>query len=334
VAAAGLPSIVEKPPAPDAAGARLLAALEPKPRIGRNRRFDPSLLDLRARLPEREALSIRLAFHYRRASWAPRVVTDEALLDLGPHLIDLAYWLSDSPLHRVRTVFRTKNRCTLELELGRARASLSCAADRPYAEVVEVRRANGRLLARRNKGGLARAALGLLRPTSDQLGDSLVGQLEAFCTWVGGGDEGQLASAADGVAVMDAIDAARRSDRSAAPGSTWMRRRGLNYADPHARPPQLRLGKSAATRTAHRGRTAPCHPRALWAGTRHSLETPARYFPAGTYPSLYSGRGVADHGLYYPLQWSYREQRVRHQTNSTLRPASGNASPARAFGPC
>jgi predicted AlkP superfamily phosphohydrolase/phosphomutase len=47
-------------------------------------------------------------------------------------------------------------------------------------------------------------------------------------------------------------------------------------------------------------------------GTHHSLETPATYFPAGTYPSLYSGRDVADHGLYYPLQWSHREQRVRH----------------------
>ena len=219
VAAAGLPSIVEKPPALDAAEARLLAALEPTPWIGLNRRFDPSLLDLRARLPEGETLSIRLAFHYRRASWAPRVVTDEALLDLGPHLIDLAYWLSDSPLHSVRTVFRTRDRCTLELELGRARASLSFAADRPYAEVVEVRGANGRLLACRNKGGLARAALGLLRPTSDQLGDSLVGQLEAFCAGVGGGDKGQLASAADGVAVMDAIDAARHSDTI---GGAWV----------------------------------------------------------------------------------------------------------------
>ena len=55
-------------------------------------------------------------------------------------------------------------------------------------------------------------------------------------------------------------------------------------------------------------------------GTRHSLETPARYFPAGTYPSLYSGRGVADHGLYYPLQWSYREQRVRHQDEFHVAP--------------
>jgi predicted AlkP superfamily phosphohydrolase/phosphomutase len=56
-------------------------------------------------------------------------------------------------------------------------------------------------------------------------------------------------------------------------------------------------------------------------GTRHGLATPAKYFPAGTYPSLYSGREVADHGLYYPLQWSYREQRVRHQDDFPADPA-------------
>jgi myo-inositol 2-dehydrogenase / D-chiro-inositol 1-dehydrogenase len=219
VAAAGLPSIVEKPPGPDAAAARLLAALEPTPRIGLNRRFEPALLEARARVPERETLTIKLAFHYRRASWAPRVVADEALLDLGPHLIDLARWLSDSPLHRVRTMFRTRDRCTLEVELGRARASLSCATDRPYREVVEVRGANGRLVARGIKGGLPRAALSLLRPARDQLGESLAGQLEAFCTCVGGGDESQLASAADGVAIMEAIDAARRSHTL---GGAWV----------------------------------------------------------------------------------------------------------------
>jgi len=219
VAAAGLPSIVEKPPAPDAAAARLLAELEPTPRIGLNRRFEPSLLEARARIPERETLSIQLAFYYRRASWSPRVVADEALLDLGPHLIDLARWLSDSPLRSVRTLFSTRDRCTLELELRRARVSLCCATNRPYREVVEVRGANGRLVVRRVKGGLPRAALGLLRPSSDELGDSLVGQLEAFCTWVGGGNERQLASAADGVAIMDAIDAARRSHTL---GGAWV----------------------------------------------------------------------------------------------------------------
>jgi predicted AlkP superfamily phosphohydrolase/phosphomutase len=56
-------------------------------------------------------------------------------------------------------------------------------------------------------------------------------------------------------------------------------------------------------------------------GTHHSLETPAAYFPAGTYPSLYSGREVADHGLYYPMQWSHREQRARHRDAFPAAPA-------------
>jgi predicted AlkP superfamily phosphohydrolase/phosphomutase len=56
-------------------------------------------------------------------------------------------------------------------------------------------------------------------------------------------------------------------------------------------------------------------------GTRHRLETPAKYFPAGTYPTLYSGREVAEHGFYYPMQWSHREQRVRHQDEFPAPPA-------------
>jgi predicted AlkP superfamily phosphohydrolase/phosphomutase len=56
-------------------------------------------------------------------------------------------------------------------------------------------------------------------------------------------------------------------------------------------------------------------------GTHHNLETPATYFPAGTYPSLYSGRDVADHGLYYPMQWSHREQRIRHRGQFPAAPA-------------
>jgi predicted AlkP superfamily phosphohydrolase/phosphomutase len=46
-------------------------------------------------------------------------------------------------------------------------------------------------------------------------------------------------------------------------------------------------------------------------GTRYTLDTPATYYPAGTYHSLYSGQEVADHGAYYPFQWSHLEQRAR-----------------------
>src|SRR5207248_3840374 len=95
-AAAGLPALVEKPPARDAAEARLLAGLDPPPRIGFNRRFDPAL-----RRPEGR-LDLRLVLHYRRASWRPLQVRDEALLDLGPHAVDLARWLARSPVRRGR----------------------------------------------------------------------------------------------------------------------------------------------------------------------------------------------------------------------------------------
>jgi predicted dehydrogenase len=219
VAAAGLPSIVEKPPALDAAEARLLAELDPPPWIGFNRRFEPSLQTARARLPERGSISIKLIFHYRRGSWAPRVVADEALLDLGPHLIDLARWLSASPICRVRTALGTQDRCSLELELERASGSLSCASDRVYRELVEVRAADGSLAARHSRGGLVRGALARLRPSSEELIQSLTGQFKAFCACVRGGDQGEVATAADGVAVMDAIDAARRSR---ALGGTWV----------------------------------------------------------------------------------------------------------------
>lgn len=219
VAAAGLPSIVEKPPAPDAAEARLLAELEPPPWIGFNRRFEPSLQSPRARLPDRGPFSIKLIFHYRRASWAPWVVADEALLDLAPHLIDLARWLSGSPIRRVRTALRTQDRCSLELELERASASLSCASDRMYRELAEVWTADGSLGARQSRGGLVRGVLARLRPSSDQLVESLAGQLDAFCASVRSGDQREVATAADGVAVMDAIDAARRSNVL---GGSWV----------------------------------------------------------------------------------------------------------------
>src|SRR5207237_7153075 len=89
VARAGLPALVEKPPAPDADGARELAALRPAPWIGFNRRFLPAVTALRGR----EAAHLRVVLHYRRASWRPVEVNEDALLDLGPHAIDLLAWI-------------------------------------------------------------------------------------------------------------------------------------------------------------------------------------------------------------------------------------------------
>jgi predicted dehydrogenase len=152
-----------------------------------------------------------VVLHYRRASWRPVEVHDDALLDLGPHAIDLARWIG-SPIRRVRTRTLSNDRCELELELAGGSASLSCATDRVHRELVEARDGSGSLVARDARGGLARAIVARLRtPTENALVDSLAAELEAFCAAVRGGDPGALASAEDGVAAMAAVDAARRS---------------------------------------------------------------------------------------------------------------------------
>ena len=80
-----------------------------------------------------------------------------------------------------------------------------------------------------------------------------------------------------------------------------MRRRGLHYADPHASPPQLRLGKfSRLHETAHQGTDGSLSSASsLGKDTPHL--PPATYFPAGTYPSLYSGRGLAEPRALLPV---------------------------------
>src|SRR5690606_107800 len=49
-------------------------------------------------------------------------------------------------------------------------------------------------------------------------------------------------------------------------------------------------------------------------GRHLELETPAADFAAGAFYTLYSGRELGDHGLFYPFQWSASEQRARYAT--------------------
>jgi predicted AlkP superfamily phosphohydrolase/phosphomutase len=46
-------------------------------------------------------------------------------------------------------------------------------------------------------------------------------------------------------------------------------------------------------------------------GTAIELESPADHFPASAYQTLYRGVEVADHGLFYPFQWSSARQSIR-----------------------
>jgi predicted AlkP superfamily phosphohydrolase/phosphomutase len=47
-------------------------------------------------------------------------------------------------------------------------------------------------------------------------------------------------------------------------------------------------------------------------GQWSSLDADTDMFEAGTFPTLYTGHGVAEHGMYYPFVWSAEEQRVRY----------------------
>jgi predicted dehydrogenase len=226
-AAAGAPCLVEKPPAPDLATAEQLAALDPQPLLAFNRRFLQGV-ELHDAIPAEGWLELDLELRFKRGAWGAHEADDEAILDAGIHLIDLACHLTQSAPIAVRQAEITPERATLELELTRARARISCATDRSHRETISVRDRSGKLLGHSAWGGM-RSRLGRVFGQPDPLVHSLQRQLEALrdvapqlhhplhpaevgAGAVGGRRRGmQLASAADGVAAMAIIEAARRS---------------------------------------------------------------------------------------------------------------------------
>jgi predicted dehydrogenase len=210
-AEAGVAVLVEKPPAPGAAGAAALAALVPAPAIGFNRRFDPAVRALRDGLPTTGDLTLDLVLHYRRQSWRAAAVQDDALVDLGPHLVDWARWLTGSEVVSVTARVVEHERATIELELTRGRARLDAAADRLHREAVDVHDADDRRVARHRVGGPLAAVTGRLGAGPHPLVTSLAAQLDAFASTVAGRPSPDLGTAADGLAVMAVLDAARAS---------------------------------------------------------------------------------------------------------------------------
>ena len=209
-AQAGLTALVEKPPAPDAAGSLRIAALAPAPWIAFNRRFDQGL-DLDGRVPAEGELELDMVLHYRRRSWRPVSRGDDALLDLAPHLVDLALFLTRSPPLAVRA-HCTREQAGLVLATTRAEVKIECATNRPHRELVDVRRAGGRRVGRAERGGRLRGVLARVTPQAHPLVRSLTRQLEAYGRALRGADPGPLATAGEGAAVMRVLDAARRSD--------------------------------------------------------------------------------------------------------------------------
>jgi predicted dehydrogenase len=210
VAAAGLTALLEKPPAPDAAGALRIAALVPAPWIAFNRRFDQGMR-LDRRIPNFGDVHLRLVLHYRRKSWRPVSRGDDALLDLAPHLIDLSLMLTGALPVAVRAQTE-RDRAGLVMATTRGDVRIECATNRPYRELIEVHDAAGHRVARAVRGGRARGLAGRLRPGGHPLVRSLTRQLEAYARALRGEDPGPLATAGEGAATMCVLDAARRSD--------------------------------------------------------------------------------------------------------------------------
>ena len=226
-AAAGVRALVEKPPAPDLATAERLAALDPAPFLAFNRRFLQGH-ELRDAIPAEGWLELDLELRFRRESWGAHESHDEALLDAGIHLIDLACHLTGADPIAVRQAEIAPERATLELELSRARARISCATDRSHRETIVIRDRAGKLLAQSTWGGI-RTRLSAFAGRPDPLVLSLRRQLEALRdstpqlhhplhpAEVGGGAVGgrrrgiRLPSADDGVTAMAVVEAARRS---------------------------------------------------------------------------------------------------------------------------
>ncbi len=206
-------ALVEKPPAADALEAAGLASLDPLPSIGFNLRFDRDLQRLRSTVPAGARLHLTLDLHHQAGSWRSYAVDDDALLRLGPHLVDLVRWLTGSEIERVRAVALTPTSALLELETGRGTARISCATDRPPTNRIEIRGDDGRVIGSQTGAGLVRRALRRLTG-GDGLVRLLALQLEAFANGERGVSQPLLASALDGLAVMRTIDAARRSDGS------------------------------------------------------------------------------------------------------------------------
>jgi predicted dehydrogenase len=214
-ASAGLPVLVEKPPAADLAEAVELACLEPTPWVGFNRRFDAGVAELRAAVPRDAEVGVILEISYRRGGWGAHTVRDDALTDLGPHLVDLARWLTGADVTEVRRAVVTPERAEFDLGLGAARARIRCVTDRPHHERIEVRHRDGGLVGRLVRGGLIAAVRGRLGPPGPHpLVASLTGQLEEFARAVRGGAAPTLGTADDGVAVMAVLEAVRSAART------------------------------------------------------------------------------------------------------------------------
>ena len=104
-ASAGVAALVEKPPSSTASEAETLVGLEPPAWMAFNRRFERELTGMRSLADAAPPATLELEMSIRPADWGARDGSEDVLLDLGPHVVDLALWLAGSVVarpHRAR----------------------------------------------------------------------------------------------------------------------------------------------------------------------------------------------------------------------------------------
>ena len=217
--AAGVTSLVEKPPARTAAEAEPLVGLEPAAWVGFNRRFEPAITTMRAQFTTAPPTVLELELSVLPSAWGALDGSEAALLDLGPHVVDLALWLTGCSPVRLRARQAAAGDAAFELDLGDVYASVRVSHERAWCERVVARDARGRTVASLERGGLARRVVERMRFRSPgPLVGSLAAQLAAIAgTLRGATSDPRLASAAEGVAVMKVLDAV-----AGAEGSEWV----------------------------------------------------------------------------------------------------------------
>jgi predicted dehydrogenase len=213
-AEAGIPTLVEKPPARTAREAAELADLDPPPWIGFNRRFEPALRALRQAAQDLARVELSFVLRARKRSWGSHEVNDDVVLNLGPHVVDLVFWIFQRDPQRVAARVQGE-RAVFEIGFGgRGEARIDCVGNRPYLERVELRGGDGPV-ARYERGGVRQGLLAILRRSESPLVPSLARQLESLARAVRGSSEPHLATASDGLRVMRTLAVADDDDDGA-----------------------------------------------------------------------------------------------------------------------
>ena len=253
------------------------------------------------------------ALRYRRRSWArPHRAATMRSLDLGPHLVDWAVWLTGRRGRRRRRCADLEPPTGLALRRGAGRTAtprLDAATDRPHRRAHRrCATSSGRPLARAPHRRASSPAVPVARPASAPrpIGwwPPCRAELEAFAAALRTAPDAPTSARPPTASrAMAVLDAARRQRRDRRPPRRPSPPGGLTPCSPSSSstPPARRSSIACSPTTAYRS-SRPSRER----GTRHDLDAPATQFAAGAQHTLYSGVALADHGLFYPFQWSRR----------------------------